>query len=93
MLDTNATNITIIDTRTFEEFGRGHIRGSHHIPLHIVPLRLQDFDPSKKIIFVCHSGGRSAQATRFALDRGFDAYNLSDGIVHFEVQFPQYIIS
>ncbi len=50
----------LIDVREPHEFSRGHVPGSHNMPL-------SRFDPArlphgKQIVLICHSGVRSASA-------------------------------
>jgi rhodanese-related sulfurtransferase len=41
-----------------------------------------EFQPSEKLVMVCHSGARSAQACMFLQQQGFaDVYNLRGGML------------
>ena len=52
-----------------------------HIPMHEIPARLQELDPSQPVVCYCHHGVRSLQVVAFLLSRGFDSvYNLAGGI-------------
>ena len=64
---------TIVDVRTVEEFEMGHVEGSLNIPLHLVPLKIDEFrQMSKPIVVVCASGNRSGQAARFLESQGIE---------------------
>ncbi len=79
MLD--AGGITLIDVRTDAEIARGAIPGATKLPLHLLPLRLNELDKNRPTVFYCQMGGRSAQAAGFATGQGFsDVYNLQGGI-------------
>lgn len=52
-----------------------------HIPMGLIPVRLQDLDASRPILCICHHGARSAQVVAFLERQGFDSvYNLGGGI-------------
>ncbi|NCN40006.1 rhodanese-like domain-containing protein [bacterium] len=75
----------IIDVRESEEYvgELGHISGSLLVTL---GKQLENFlekeDKSKKLIFVCRSGGRSGRATELALRMGFkEVLNMSGGMI------------
>jgi len=71
----------LIDVRTDEEIARGKIPQGEPLPLHLIPMRLGEFDKNTTTVFYCQMGGRSAQAASFAAARGFtDVYNLQGGI-------------
>ncbi len=65
----------LLDVRTEEEFEAGHARGAVHIPLSLLPNKYETMQQNSPVIVVCESGARSAQAVRFLISRGFDAYN------------------
>ena len=72
----------LVDVRTDAEVSRGGIGGAIHIPLHLLPMKVQDLPHEKPIVFYCQSGGRSAQACAFVASRGLnDVYNLQGGII------------
>ncbi len=73
--------LQLIDVRTDAEIARGRIKGATSLPLHLLPLRLQELDAKKTTVFYCQMGGRSAQAAAFAAAQGLaDVYNLQGGI-------------
>ena len=71
----------LVDVRTDAEVQRGKIPQSHSLPLHLLPMRLNEMDKSFTTVFYCQMGGRSGQAAAFAAANGFtDVYNLQGGI-------------
>ncbi len=75
-------NVRLIDVRTDAEVARGYIGGATKLPLHLLPLKLQELDAKAPTVFYCQMGGRSAQAAAFAAAQGFaDVYNLQGGIM------------
>ncbi len=71
----------LIDVRTETEVANGKIASCVHIPLHLLPLRLNELDKNAATVFYCQMGGRSAQAAFFAASNGFaNVYNVQGGI-------------
>jgi rhodanese-related sulfurtransferase len=76
-------SLRLIDVRTEAEFAQAKIEGSTHIPLHMLPLKIQDLPKSEPIVFYCRSGARSAQACAWLMSQGINnVYNLSGGIMN-----------
>jgi len=51
------------------------------MPMHLVPLRLNELDPDRPVACLCHHGGRSQQVAMFLAQRGFaDVANIAGGI-------------
>lgn len=76
-------SLQLIDVRTEAEFAQAKIEGSTHIPLHMLPLKVQDLRKSEPIVFYCRSGARSAQACAWLMSQGVsNVYNLSGGIMN-----------
>jgi rhodanese-related sulfurtransferase len=72
----------VIDVREMREITAGTIPGAEPMPLATVPLRTNELEPHEKLVFVCHSGARSAQACAFLQQQGYsNVYNLRGGIV------------
>ena len=92
LIDTTPETLDLVDVRGTDEFRELRIPSAHNIPLHLLPLKTGELDTSKKIVFVCRSGGRSAQATLFAKQNWINAYNLSGGMNEFENEFPEHVV-
>ena len=74
--------IQLLDVRSQAEFAQGIIKGGEFAPLHTVPLKMNELDKDKTIVFYCRSGARSAQACSFvAQNGGIEALNLRGGII------------
>lgn len=80
----NSQNLTLIDVREISEYNAelGHIAGSSLIVLSTIPDKLKTIPVDKTIVFVCRSGGRSAQAASYARANGVtDVYNMQGGML------------
>jgi rhodanese-related sulfurtransferase len=76
------SNVMLIDVRTDEEAARGIIHSAIHIPLHLIPLRVQELLGETPLVFYCHSGIRSAQASSFMISQGREnVFNLRGGVL------------
>lgn len=77
----------LLDVRLPTEHAEGHIPGSAVVPLHELPERLDELDPTWNLIVYGHCGIRSAEATRMLRAVGFDrARNLIGGITAWAAQ-------
>lgn len=76
----HAAGAQVVDVRTLEEFGGGHVPGAHHVPLDQLSAdKLAGLDRAQPVYFVCASGGRSARATERMRAAGFQAVNVAGG--------------
>ena len=75
----NDENIILLDTRTENEYSRGHINGFRNIPVDELRERIDEIDTGKTVYVICQSGLRSYIATRILEGHGFEAYNFAGG--------------
>lgn len=61
----------VVDVRTPEEFGTGHVKGSVNIPLDEIPDQVTQLKTFTKIVVCCRSGGRSGSAMQYLNREGF----------------------
>ena len=80
-------DVQVIDVRENWEWVQGHIAGAVHIPLSELPVRLGEIDAARAVAFICHLGGRSELATRFARQHGISrAANVVGGMDSWEAR-------
>ncbi len=82
LIEGNALNI--IDVREVEEVAAGKIPGAINIPLGLVEFRMHELDKTQEYIIVCRSGARSGRATEFLTGQGFNAINMTGGMLAWE---------
>lgn len=75
------TDHVLIDVRTPEEFGAGHIAGAINIPVQQLEQRLSEVPSDKEIVVYCRSGNRSATASQILTREGYDIVYDMGGIV------------
>ncbi len=70
--DKIAAGAKIIDVRSTGEFADGAYPGAINIPLHVLPLKMNELGPKDTpIVLYCASGARSGQGMRFLKQNGF----------------------
>ncbi len=72
-------SVTLLDTRTEEEYKEGHIDGFRNIPVDELRERLDEIERDKSVYVICQSGLRSYIASRILEGNGYEAYNFSGG--------------
>jgi rhodanese-related sulfurtransferase len=73
--------VFILDVREPFETELARFPGASHIPMGDVPSRLQELDPDRETVVVCHHGIRSAQVAMYLARMGFErVLNLTGGI-------------
>jgi len=66
----------IVDVRSKEEYGAGHIEGSVNIPLNALALNLHKISKAKPVVTCCASGVRSNVAKGILKSSGYEqVYN------------------
>jgi len=82
----------VIDVRQMEEIAAGTVPKAEALPLHTLPAKVQDLSKQEKMVIVCRSGARSAQACMFLQQQGFaNVYNLRGGMMGWvQSGFPAY---
>ena len=72
-------SVTLLDTRTAEEYSAGHIHGFQNIPVDELRERIGEIEAGKPVYVICQSGLRSYIAARILEGHGFEAYNFAGG--------------
>ncbi|GKU84069.1 rhodanese-like domain-containing protein [Niallia sp. NCCP-28] len=76
--------LNIIDVREVDEVTTGKIPSAVNIPLGLIEFRMHELDKTIEYIMVCRSGARSGRATQFLEDYGFNAINMTGGMLAWE---------
>lgn len=78
---TDGSRPQLLDVREAWELATAALPGASHIPMGEVPDRLDELDPARPVIVLCHHGGRSARVALYLERKGFrDVINLAGGI-------------
>jgi rhodanese-related sulfurtransferase len=73
--------VQLIDVRQRHEHEAGRIAGGRLIELDKLSAEAESIDRSRPVVFYCRSGGRSAMATEAFAQAGFDAHNMTGGLL------------
>lgn len=73
----------LVDVREPSEFAAGHVDGATNLPLSELRARFEELPIDRPIALYCQVGQRGYYATRFLLQRGRKAANLSGGFTTF----------
>lgn len=71
----------VLDVREPDEFADGTIPGAVNVPLGDLPRRLPMVPRDRTIACLCRSGNRSEKARALLVDNGYDAVNLTGGMI------------
>ena len=75
-------DIELLDIRSAAESAQGILPDSQHVPMHLIPLRINDFSKDKDIVLYCRSGARSYHACSYLAQQGItNVINLRGGII------------
>ena len=90
LIDTESDYI-ILDTRTEEEFAKGHIPNAILIPHYEIAQRAEKELPDKDqlILVYCRSGNRSKQASQVLADLGYTNVKEFGGVIDWEYEIEK----
>ena len=73
--------VQLIDVRQRHEHDAGRIAGGRLIELSELSNAVESVDRDRPVVFYCRSGGRSAMATEAFAQAGFEAHNMTGGLL------------
>jgi rhodanese-related sulfurtransferase len=74
-----AAGAVVIDVREPFEYASGHVPGALSIPMHLVPLRVEEIPTDREVFVICAAGNRSWQVCHFLGERGVQTTNVTGG--------------
>ena len=74
--------LELVDVREDEEVASGIIPEAKHIRMGDIPANIDYFDKEKEYIFICRSGGRSANVCYYLQDQGYKVRNMVGGMMN-----------
>ena len=72
----------VIDVREPQEREAGHLAGTRHVELTQLTAQAESIDRERPVVFYCRVGSRSTMAVQAFRAAGYEAYNLTGGIVN-----------
>jgi len=76
--------VQLVDVREPDEFAAGHIPGARNLPLSQLRDRVAELSAEQPVTLYCGVGQRAYYATRFLLQHGYRAANLSGGYTTYQ---------
>jgi rhodanese-related sulfurtransferase len=71
----------LLDVREPWEFEKARIAGAELVPMREIAGRLDEINPARPIVAICHHGGRSLQVAMFLEKNGYNnVHNLAGGV-------------
>jgi rhodanese-related sulfurtransferase len=87
-----SSELKLVDVREISEYSGelGHAPQTELIVLSTLPDKIKTLPHDKTIVFICRSGGRSAQASAFAQQQGYtNVHNMMGGMLLWnQLQLP-----
>jgi rhodanese-related sulfurtransferase len=75
-------DVLLVDIRTPAEIAQGAIPAALHLPMHLIPIRINELPKDREVVLYCRSGARSYQACAYMMQQGYDrVLNLRGGII------------
>lgn len=74
-------DVELIDVRQDYEHEAGRIAGTRHIEINALTANAESIPRDRTVVFYCRSGSRSGMAAEAFAQAGWDAHNLSGGLV------------
>lgn len=72
----------LVDVRSANEMWQGMLPAAQAMPMHTIPLKMDELRSREKIVFYCRTGARSGQVCAFLRQQGVQqVLNLRGGIV------------
>lgn len=78
--------IQLVDVRAVHEHEAGRIAGDRLIELGSLQEQANTIDRDRPVVFYCRSGGRSAMATEAFRQAGYDAHNMTGGLLQWHAE-------
>ncbi len=78
--------VDLVDVREPYEYEAGRIAGARHVELAKLTEEAPSFDSQRPLVFYCRLGGRSAVATQAFRASGFQAFNMTGGLLAWDAQ-------
>jgi rhodanese-related sulfurtransferase len=81
-------NLFLLDVRTPQEYGDGHLPGAMNIPVDELRSRLGELPRDRRIAVYCQVGQRGYLATRMLRQAGLEAANVGGGYKSYRLLHP-----
>ena len=73
-------SLSVLDVREVEEFEALHLEGARNFPLSQLADTYEQLDKTQLYYVICKSGIRSARASQFLAEHGYEVINVQGGM-------------
>ena len=73
-------SLSVLDVREVEEFEALHLEGARNFPLSHLADTYEQLDKTQPYYVICKSGIRSARASQFLAEQGYEVVNVQGGM-------------
>lgn len=73
-------SLSVLDVREVEEFEALHLEGARNLPLSQLADTYEQLDKTQPYYVICKSGIRSARASQFLAEQGYEVINVQGGM-------------
>ena len=73
-------SLSVLDVREVEEFETLHLEGARNLPLSQLADTYEQLDKTQPYYVICKSGIRSARASQFLAEQGYEVINVQGGM-------------
>lgn len=81
LADEDRARPLLLDVREPWENALCRIEGSEFVPMQTIPQRMNELNPERDVVCICHYGGRSMHVAMFLERHGFASiFNLTGGV-------------
>ena len=71
----------LLDVREPWEYEKCRLEGSELVPMHQIPMAVENLNPDQETVVICYHGIRSRQVAMYLEQQGFsDVINLEGGV-------------
>ncbi|MES9903870.1 MAG: rhodanese-like domain-containing protein [Sedimenticola sp.] len=75
-------DLLLLDIRSEAEVAQGVLPNSEHLPMQLIPIKMNELPANRDVVLYCRSGARSYHACMFLMQQGIDnVINLRGGII------------
>jgi len=85
-LQRQGTEFQLIDVREDYEWDAGRIAGARHVVLGDLTAAADSISQETPVVFYCRVGGRSAMAASAFERAGYEAYNMTGGLLGWDAR-------
>lgn len=81
--------VLLVDLRSREEYGRGHLKGARNIPYEELGDRYEELPKDRLLVCYCSRGAQSMRACGRLCHMGYRTVNLAGGVLYYRGKYME----